>query len=215
MEQYEITRPVYLVDDGILYPINHIQSGKHYTTKITYFDVIKDKNKIPSFLESGENRLDADMWDTLIQNREDFIDLEKGNLRFLIEMPVNMNDVRNKQRRKIQLQTDGIDIVIGSNIENNFGSESHIVSFKYINDEQTSLNYTKGTINPIYDLPYQREIKYMLHTALSELFKDIISEKFNFLNIQTINPNDSMDRFMDSNRTIFELDSALILNNVK
>ncbi|MCK5452550.1 MAG: hypothetical protein KAI51_03870 [Candidatus Aenigmarchaeota archaeon] len=157
----EILTRIFLTKEGILYPIKGIFDNIGYIAKMTYFEPLKYKGKKPEFLNRGENKLNTAVWNKLISEREEYIDKEKGNLRINIELPAIVETLL-EEKESITLQTDGTDIILIKELKGLNKELYNIIAIDDLDYKETNLHYKDCGTNFVSQMPYKKEINYLL-----------------------------------------------------
>lgn len=207
MNNYKVGTQVYVTKKIIFYPIRSV-SSKDFKCDVTYRDTLKEHGKVPDFLKMGTSILDSSDWKKLMDERENYVDVSKGSLRVNAYggMAPEISDI-DKKNSLFQFQVINPDII---EIENYIYQDIlyNLLAFKNYDPHETNLNFLPSRVNVVHNMKhYDMELRDLLNSALTVFTNDEMIDKYKFINIRKVSPDDAVDALSGSGRTIFALKS--------
>ncbi|MCK4927096.1 MAG: hypothetical protein KAS11_01405 [Candidatus Aenigmarchaeota archaeon] len=195
--RYNSGTPIYSISKGLLYPIKTM-SNPYYNGIVTYFDYFDKVDNIPDIIHSKENILDDEGWQELVSKRESFVDMERGSLKFSVyELSGPKQDAK---KFSSVFQTLTSDVIVVEDL-NGF----NVVAFRDYDIRNTKCSFRPGKINNISNVGYNKKEIEVLNTAFSVFFDKSFREKYRFLNIEVVSPEEAANKLEGSGRTLFAL----------
>ncbi|MFH1126824.1 MAG: hypothetical protein ABIG84_06130 [archaeon] len=203
----KIGRVVDVNEKRVLYRMLPHVSGGPFNAYFTFYDTLKDTEKIPDYLKMGENYLNEKEWKSLMADRNEYFDTEKGSFR----LSVYKNDISElisprEGTRVANIQAFDPDILVVEDymITGKYGKEVFdIVGFAKTSTDL--IQQGKSMVIVPYLTQYNRDIISVLNTALSQFTDDSFIERYPFLNISKIEPENAIYQFRKKPRKIFAI----------
>lgn len=207
MNNYKVGTQIYVTKKIIFYPIRSV-SSKEFKCDVTYRDTLKEHGKVPDFLKMGTNILDSSDWKKLMDERKNYVDINKGSLRVNAYdgMTPEISNI-DKKNSVFQFQVINPDIV---EIENHIYKDIlyNLVAFKNYDSNETNLNFSPSRVNVVHNMKhYDMELRDLLNSALTVFTNDEMIDKYKFIDIKKVSADDAVDALNGSGRTIFALKS--------
>ena len=206
MHNYKVGTPIYVNDEGMLYPIRHV-AGNRFSAQVMYRDVLKNQGDFPVFLEQGRNILDAKDWEKFAAEREKYVAPNNSTLKINIyEGNDSEPDEINKKNSILQLQIKDPDIIMVENFEGLKSNKYDIVAIKKYDTLYTTLSFKPGKLNLVQEMyQYSDDVIDLLNSSLYVLLDKDMRAKYPFINIRKVEPEKAAKALNSSGRTIFAM----------